>query len=41
MAIMYPKDGPVSNASYTAEPTIYYALAKQLSDEFIVIHSIP
>lgn len=41
MAIMYPKGGPVGNASYTAEPTIYYALAKQLSDEFIVIHSIP
>lgn len=41
MAIMYPKGGPVSNASYTVEPTVYYALAQQLSDDFVVIHSIP
>ena len=41
MAIMYPKGGPVSNASYMAEPTVYYVLARQLSDEFVVIHSIP
>lgn len=41
MAIMYPKGGPVRNASYTAEPTVYHALARQLSDDFVVIHSIP
>jgi hypothetical protein len=41
MAIMYPKNGPVKNDSYIAEPTVYKALATQLSDEFIVIHSIP
>ncbi|BCL79696.1 NERD and AAA domain-containing protein [Ktedonobacteria bacterium brp13] len=41
MAILYPKGGPVKNESYTAEPTVYYALARQLSDDFVVIHSIP
>lgn len=40
MAIMYPKGGPVNNASVTAEPTIYHLLAQQLSDDFVVIHSI-
>src|SRR5256885_16837207 len=41
MAITYPKSGPVSNASHTAEPTVYYALGRQLSDDFVMIHSIP
>jgi hypothetical protein len=41
MARMIPPNKPVENDSRTAEPSIYYELARQLSDEFIVIHSLP
>ncbi len=40
-ARMYPNNGPKLNDSQYAEPTIYYSLAKQLSDEFTIIHSLP
>jgi hypothetical protein len=41
MARMFPKVGPQNTGSRTAEPTVYWRLAKQLSDEFVVIHSVP
>jgi len=41
MARMIPSSGPISNASYVAEPAIYRGLAEQLSDDFTVIHSLP
>ncbi len=41
MARMLPSNSPVANQSRTAEPLLYHALAKQLSDEFVVIHSLP
>jgi AAA domain/Nuclease-related domain len=41
MARMFPKIGPQNTGSRTAEPTVYWRLAKQLSDEFVVIHSVP
>lgn len=41
MARMIPNSGPVQNDSPVAEPTIYWALQKQLDDQFTVIHSIP
>lgn len=37
MARMIPSNGPVDNDSRIAEPSIYYELAHQLSDEFTVI----
>jgi len=41
MAVMIPDIGPVINDSTSAEPDIYWRLARQLGDEFIVIHSLP
>jgi AAA domain/Nuclease-related domain len=41
MARMFPKIGPQNTGSRTAEPTVYWRLAKQLSEEFVVIHSVP
>ncbi|MBZ0097732.1 MAG: NERD domain-containing protein, partial [Taibaiella sp.] len=38
---MIPEEGPVQNDSRTAEPDIYWRLAKQLPDDFTVIHSLP
>ena len=40
MAKMIPPLGPKSNAS-NAEPTIYWSLAKQLPDDFVIVHSLP
>lgn len=41
MAKMFPVDGPQNTDSSRAEPNIYWQLSKELSDEFIVIHSLP
>jgi len=41
MARMFPKVGPQNTGSTRAEPDIYWRLSEQLSDEFIVIHSLP
>jgi AAA domain/Nuclease-related domain len=41
MARMFPEVGPQNTGSTRAEPDIYWRLSKQLSDEFIVIHSLP
>ncbi|GHO67425.1 hypothetical protein KSC_063170 [Ktedonobacter sp. SOSP1-52] len=41
MARMIPSQGPKSNDSYRAEPTMYQALKEQLPDTFTVIHSLP
>ena len=40
MARMIPSFGPAETES-RAEPTIYHLLKKQLSDDFVVIHSLP
>lgn len=40
MARMYPKGGSTRNESYQAEPMVYRALETQLSDTFVVIHSV-
>ena len=40
MARMIPHIGPTINDSLIAEPTIYWLLAKHLSDDFVVIHSL-
>jgi AAA domain/Nuclease-related domain len=41
MAVMFPKVGPQNTGSIWAEPDVYWRLAKQLSNEFTVIHSLP
>lgn len=42
MAQMIPENGPhLATGSERAEPDIYWRLAKQLPDDFTVIHSIP
>ncbi len=41
MARMFPTDSPQDTGSRTAEPIVYRRLKEQLSDEFVVIHSLP
>src|SRR5258708_2867772 len=41
MARMIPENGPVENDSSQAEPDFYWRLAKQLPDDFVIIHSLP
>jgi hypothetical protein len=41
MARMIPSQGPAPTSSRVAEPMLYQALAKQLPDDFTVIHSLP
>jgi AAA domain/Nuclease-related domain len=41
MARMFPNDSPQDTGSRTAEPIVYRRLKEQLSDEFVVIHSLP
>lgn len=38
---LYPEDGPARTQSKTAEPAVYAALAAQLSEEWVVVHSLP
>ena len=38
---MFPEFGPKSTESEIAEPSVYWRLAKQLPDDFCVIHSLP
>lgn len=41
MARIFPEIGPQNTGSLRAEPDIYKKLSEQLSDEFVVIHSLP
>lgn len=41
MAKMYPELGPQNTGSDRAEPDIYWRLAKQLDDDFTIVHSLP
>lgn len=38
---MFPQAGPQNTGSTRAEPEVYKQLAEQLSDEFVIIHSLP
>ncbi len=41
MAKIFPEIKPQNTGSNQAEPDIYWRLKKQLSDDFVVIHSLP
>lgn len=41
MARIFPQASPQNTGSTKAEPDIYWRLKKQLSDDFVVIHSLP
>ena len=41
MARIFPEINPQNTGSNQAEPDIYWRLKKQLSDDFVVIHSLP
>ncbi|MGK7948331.1 MAG: AAA family ATPase [Xenococcaceae cyanobacterium] len=41
MARIFPQASPQNTGSTRAEPDIYWRLKKQLSDAFVVIHSLP
>ena len=41
MARIFPQASPRNTGSTKAEPDIYWRLKKQLSDDFVVIHSLP
>jgi Nuclease-related domain len=41
MARIFPNDSPQDTGSRSAEPIVYRRLKEQLSDEFVVIHSLP